>query len=85
MFRYFYDTERGTDFNMYPTFGQAIDAAMMDFSSGLAKPVKVQGFNYADILDYHDLHWLYSRTWGCDYDRATGRAVPRRTTQDVGA
>lgn len=77
MFRYFYETEGQTGLNLYATFGQAVDAAMMDFSGGAATPTKIQTANYTDILDYHDLHWLYSRTWGAEYDRATGAVRPR--------
>lgn len=84
MYRYFYEVGGETLLSNYGSFGQAIDAAMMDFSSGSTKPIKVQDYADRDLLDYHDLHWLYSRTWGAEYDRATGAVTPRiRNTQEA--
>ncbi len=77
MCRYFYEKDHETYLNVYGSFGQAIDAAMMDFSSGVCRPVKIQDARDQDILDYHDLHWLYSRTWHAEYDRATGTVTHR--------
>lgn len=77
MYTYIYNRDGQTFWSVYPTAGQAIDAAMMDFSSGMTDPVKVQLPNYNDMLDYHDLHWLYSRTWNAEYDRASGAVTAR--------
>lgn len=77
MFRYFFTREGKTQIAVYSTLGQAIDSALMDFSSGMTTPEKVQDANYRDLLDYHDLHWLYSRTWNAEYDRATGTVTAR--------
>lgn len=77
MYRYFYNREGETYTVCYSTLGQAIDSAMMDFSSGMTEPVKIQLPNFNDMLDYHDLHWLYSRTWNAEYDRSTGLVTQR--------
>lgn len=77
MFRYFYEAEGMTCINLFPSLGRAIDAALMDFSSGQTFPTKIQDAMYRDILDFHDLHWIYSRTWNAEYDRTTGAVAPR--------
>jgi hypothetical protein len=77
MFRYFYERDGQTHCDMFPSLGRALDASLMDFSSGQTKPTKVQDAQYRDIMDYHDLHWLYSRTWNAEYDRVTGAVVAR--------
>lgn len=77
MFRYFYEAQGMECLNLHPSLGRAIDAAMMDFSSGQTRPTKIQDSQYRDILDFHDLHWLYSRTWNAEYDRATGAVTAR--------
>lgn len=77
MYRYFYELDGQTLLDLEGSIGEAIDAAMMDFSSGRAKPVKIQDFAYTDVFDFHDLHWMYSRTWNAEYDRATGQVIPR--------
>jgi hypothetical protein len=77
MYRYFYETNGKALVGMYGSLGAAIDAAMMDFSSARAKAVKIQDLQYRDLFDYHDLHWMYSRTWGAEYDRTTGTVIPR--------
>lgn len=77
MFRYFYELDGQTYLNLEGSIGEAIDAAMMDFSSGMAKPIKVQDHDYTNIFDFDDLHWMYSRTWGCEYDRTTKQVTKR--------
>lgn len=76
MYLYFYERDGQTLMTTYPSFGRAIDAAMMDFSAGTCQPASVRLHN-REILDYHDLHWLYSRTWNAEYNRATGTVTAR--------
>lgn len=77
MFRFFYETEGMECINLFPTLGRAIDAAMMDFSSGMSHPIKIQDAAGRELFDFHDLHWMYSRTWNAEYDRTTGAVTPR--------
>jgi len=49
----------------------------MDFSSGQTHPTKILDAAEREILDFHDLHWIYSRTWYAEYDRVSGAVTPR--------
>jgi len=77
VFRYFYEAEGMECINLFTSLGRAIDAALMDFSSGQTHPTKILDAAEREILDFHDLHWIYSRTWYAEYDRVSGAVTPR--------